>query len=249
MDSWACLRPYVPEPVLRPRNTGALSSSSSSSQHHHHSWDTQDERGGEPRSVWESEVWAAEAAARAEASQAGSGGSHWSHSRAEFPRLSYARELGLPPPLQLVVVGGTTWHPRPNAVGHDPDQPIPMLAFSGEDPEAFAVAYAHYHGHGDEQRKLYAENIARQQAVLDALSPIQRADMFVKMARMLYRFDSRDDIYEYGSGLPVLIDEVISDPKCMRLAMALLHRAVALVSKGRELGGGQEGRKQGRKGE
>lgn len=238
MDSWACLRPYLPEPVLRPRNTSASSSSPSSSHQHHHdhrSWDAQDERGGEPRSVWESEVWAAEAAARAEAFQAGSGGAHWGGSRAEYPRLSYARELGLPPPMQLVVVGGSTWNPRPDAVGHDPDQPVPMLAFSGEDPEAFAAAYAHYHGHGDGQRRLYAESIAGQQALLDGLSRVQRADMYVKMARMLYRIDSRDDIYEYGSGLPVLIEEVISDPKCMRLAMALLHRAVALVSNG---GGG-----------
>ena len=39
-----------------------------------------------------------------------------------------------------------------------------------------------------------------------------------------------DDIYEYGSGLPVLTDEAIADPKCMRLAMSLLHRAMALVA-------------------
>jgi hypothetical protein len=48
-----------------------------------------------------SEVWAAEAASRAEATFAGSGSSH----AAAPPRLAYARELGLPPPLQLVVVG------------------------------------------------------------------------------------------------------------------------------------------------
>jgi hypothetical protein len=75
---------------------------------------------------------------------------------------------------------------------------------AGEDPEAFAAAYAHYHGHGEAERALYAENIAAQQAVFDAISPLRRADMFVKMARMIYRFDSRDDIYEYGSGLPVV---------------------------------------------
>ena len=39
-----------------------------------------------------------------------------------------------------------------------------------------------------------------------------------------------DDIYDYGSGLPVLTDEAIADPKCMRLAMSLLHRAMALVA-------------------
>jgi|AntAceMinimDraft_5_1070358.scaffolds.fasta_scaffold42097_1 hypothetical protein len=47
---------------------------------------------------------------------------------------------------------------------------------------------------------------------------------------MLYRFDSRDDIYEFGSGLPVLMEEQAKDPKCMRLAMALCHRAMALVA-------------------
>jgi hypothetical protein len=47
---------------------------------------------------------------------------------------------------QLVRSAATGWNPRPDGAGHDPDQPIPMLAFSGEDPDAFAAAYAHYHG-------------------------------------------------------------------------------------------------------
>jgi hypothetical protein len=50
-ESWVCLRPYLPEPVLRParRNENASSHYSYSSEN--------DERGGEPRSVWESELW------------------------------------------------------------------------------------------------------------------------------------------------------------------------------------------------
>ena len=141
MDDWVCLRPYLPEPVIRPRANATYTS-----PHHHH---VEHPPAGEPRNVWEGEVWAAEAAARAEASHAGSGGSHWgSGGRAEYPRLSYARELGLPSPMQFIIVGGTTWNPRPNADDHDPEQPIPMLAFDGEDPEVFAAAYAHYHGHG-----------------------------------------------------------------------------------------------------
>ena len=53
---------------------------------------------------------------------------------------------------------------------------------------------------GEEQRKLYAENIAKQQELLDVLSPIQRADMFVKMARMIYRFDARGMDFGGGDG-------------------------------------------------
>jgi hypothetical protein len=96
-------------------------------------------------------VWAAESASRAEAAAAGSGGSHWGHARAEYPRLSYARELGLPPPLQLVVVGGTSWNPRPDGEGHDPDQPIPILAFSGRAGTFHAVARLHHREGGDER--------------------------------------------------------------------------------------------------
>ena len=97
------------------------------------------------------EVWAAEAASRAEATFAGSGSSH----AAAPPRLAYARELGLPPPLQLVVVGNSEL-PFENA---STEQPLPLLAFSGEDPAAYAAAYAHYHGHGDADREMIKEAV------------------------------------------------------------------------------------------
>ena len=136
-SSFGCLRPYATAPLVRAENYTRSYGAA---------------RGGEARSAWEAEVWAAEAAAIAEATHAGGGGSSHHHgtggrSNADYPRLSYARELGLPPPLAIIVVGGPSWAPRKVGDEHyDPDQPLPILAFSGEDPDALAGAYAHYHG-------------------------------------------------------------------------------------------------------
>lgn len=85
-------------------------------------------------------------------------------------------------------------------------------------------------GHGAAERAAYAADIRRNQATHDALSPLQRADVLVKLARLISRFESRDDVYAYGNGLPVLNDDAVSDPRCTRYSMALIHRALALVA-------------------
>ena len=216
--TWTCLRPHVPEPLIYTSDAfqGAFAPA-----------------GGEPRSAWEGEVWQAERAYAAEAAAGGGGAGAW-HQGPSYPRLSYARELALPPPTQLIVVGAETWDPAGTYLPgrNAPNQPFPMLPLQGENPKAFAKAYAHYHGHSANATLVdaYATSVERQQALVRGLSPAEKAQLYIRVARILEKVDARDDIYAYGSGITVLREEARADPKCLRYSLALLHRAMALIA-------------------
>ena len=217
-DAWTCLRPHVPEPLIY---ASARADAFAPPP------------GGEPRSAWEGEVWQAERAYAAEAASAGGGAGAW-HQGPSYPRLSYARELALPPPTQLIVVGAETWDPAGTYLPgrNAPNQPFPMLPLQGENPKAFAKAYAHYHGHSANATLVdaYATSVERQQALVRTLSPAEKAQLYIRVARILEKVDARDDIYAYGSGITVLREEARADPKCLRYSLALLHRAMALIA-------------------
>ena len=219
-DAWTCLRPHVPEPLISAAQAEATLA-------------TNAPPGGEPRSLWEAEVWQAEQAYAAESKSSGGGAGAWQQGPA-YPRLSYARELGMPPPTQLIVVGADTWDPAGTYISgrNAPNQPFPILPLQGEDPKAFAKAYAHYHGHAHDAKTVqtYETSIKNQQELVRSLTAIQKAQLYIRVARIVEKVDTRDDIYKYGSGIAVLREEARADPKCVRYSLALLHRAVATIA-------------------
>ena len=126
----------------------------------------------------------------------------------------------MPPPTQPTLVGAERWDPAGTYIpdGPGPNQPFPMLPLPERDLRAFARAYAHYHGHHANATLVerYVVQVERQQTP-GAPVPM-KAQLYIRVARIVEKVDSRDDIYAY-SGITVLREEARADPKCLRYSL------------------------------